>query len=138
MNLKRGLVAMLGAFVVLTASDFVIHHVWLREVYRASAAWWRPAAEMKSLMNFMFASEAVLAVLLTVVYAKGYEAGKGTTGQGFRFGVLMGLLLMLPPTLMKHFVYPYPVSLLLNWFLGGVVQMVLAGLVIGVLYQPEK
>lgn len=138
MNLKRWLMAMLGVFGVLVLSDHLIHGMWLKDFYRATPQWWRPAAQMQSLVGFMFASELTLAWLLPVVYAKGYQPGKGSLGQGFRFGVLMGLLLALPPSLLHYFVYPYPFSLILNWFVAGFVQIVIAGVIIGYLYKPEK
>ena len=136
MNLKRWVLATLGAFVVIAMADFVIHEVWLGEFYRMHAEWWRPADEMKARMGCMFTSHFLLAALLTVVYSKGYELGKGGLGQGLRFGLLMGLLLFLPKTFMMHFVYPYPVSLLVSWLIGEVIEVTLAGLMIGALYKP--
>ena len=130
--------ATVGGFVVLAASDFIIHQVWLGDFYRAHVGWWRPEAEMQPLMPFLFASNVVLAGLLAGIYSKGYEAGKGGVGQGFRFGVLMGLALYLPKVLMSYVVYPYPVSLLANWFMGGILEVTLAGMVIGALYKPKK
>ncbi len=138
MNLKRWAQATLGAFVAIFASDLLIHQVWLGKFYKAHAAWWRPAAQMESMMPLMFAAQLTLAALLTLVYAKGYEAGKGGAGQGFRFGVLIGLLLMLPCSLMNAVIYPYPMSLIVNWLIGGVTETVLAGTVIGALYRPAK
>ena len=138
MNLSRWARATLGAFVVLFASGFAIHHLWLGEFYKAHAAWWRPAAQMESMFPLMFASHLVLAALLTVVYAKGYEPGKAGIGQGFRFGVLIGLLIMLPSSLMNYVIYPYPMSLIVNWLIGGVAELALAGAVIGALYRPVK
>ena len=88
------------------------------------------------MMPLMFVAQLVLAALLAVVYAKGYEPGKGGAGQGFRFGVLIGLLLMLPCSLMNAVIYPYPVSLILNWLIGGLTEVTLAGTVIGALYKP--
>ena len=138
MSLKKWAVATLGAFVVLFASGFVIHHLWLGEFYKANASWWRPEAEMGSMMPLMFTSHLALAALLTVVYAKGYESGKGGIGQGFRFGILMGLLLTVPNSLMNYVIYPYPMSLIVNWLIGGVAELALAGAVIGALYRPAK
>lgn len=138
MNLKRWALATAGAFAVITAADVVIHEVWLGAFYRAHATWWRPAAEMQSLMSCMFASHLILAALLTWVYAKGYEKEKGAAWQGVRFGVLMGLLLFLPKMFMTHVVYPYPVSLLVNWLVGGLIEVTLAGAVIGLLYKTAK
>ncbi|MBI3312086.1 MAG: hypothetical protein HYZ88_00980 [Candidatus Omnitrophica bacterium] len=138
MSLKRWAVATLGAFVVITGADFVIHEVWLGAFYRAHPTWWRPAAEMNALMGCLFTSHFILAALLTLVYAKGYERGKGGIGQGVRFGVLMGLLLFLPKMLMLHVVYPYPASLLASWTIGGLLEITLASTVIGLLYHPAK
>ncbi len=138
MSFKRWVMATLGAFGVLAITDFVIHHVWLGQFYQLHAQWWRPAQEMQALRGVMVASEIALAVLLTFIYSKGYELRKQTLGQGFRFGFLMGLLLFLPSTLMQHFVYPYPMMLLFNWFIGGVIQLTLTGIMIGYLYKPAK
>ena len=138
MDLRRWAQATLGAFVAIFAAEFLIHQVWLGEFYRAHAAWWRPEAQMKSMMPLMFVSQLVLAALLSVVYAKGYEPGRGGAGQGFRFGVLIGLLLMLPCSLMNAVIYPYPMSLIVNWLVGGVAEIALAGTVIGALYRPAK
>lgn len=136
MSARRWGLAVIGAFGVLVMGDFLVHEVWLGAFYRQTAAWWRPAAQMSALMPLMLAGQVLLAVLLTIIYARGYEAGKGTLGQGFRFGVLMGLLLHLPKTFMTLFIYPYPVSLVLNWLIGGMAVTTLAGLVIGQLYVP--
>lgn len=137
LSVRRWGLAVLGAFAVLVIGDYLIHEVWLGAFYRQTAAWWRPGSEMKALMPLMLAGQLTLAALLTLIYAKGYEAGKGTLGQGFRFGVLTGLLLFLPKSFMLFFVYPYPVSLVLNWFIGGMIETTMAGLIIGQLYVPE-
>jgi hypothetical protein len=93
---------------------------------------------MQAMMPLMLVAQVSFAALLTLVYTKGYERGKGGLGQGFRFGVLMGLFLMLPYSLMHYAVYPYPASLILNWFIGGFAETILAGLVIGALYRPAS
>ena len=95
-SFKRWVMAMVGAFGVIAASDFVIHNLWLGEFYRRTAQWWRAPEEMQAMLGLMFVSEVLLAGLLAVIYTKGYEAGKAGIGQGFRFGVLMGLLLAVP------------------------------------------
>ena len=138
MDLRRFLLATAGAFAIIVICDLAIHQVWLGDFYRANASWWRPAEQMNALRGLMFASQALLAALLTFVYMKGYEPGKGSVGQGFRFGVLMGLLLAMPSNLMIIVVYPYPVTLALSWLVGTVVEMTLAGLMIGYIYKPTK
>ena len=138
MDLKRWLLAAAGAFGVIVVGAPVIHHVWLGDFYRANAQWWRPAAEMEAMRGLMFTSEALLAALLTFIYMKGYEPAKGSVGQGFRFGVLMGLLLAVPSNLMYVVVSPYPVTLVLSWLIGTLVEVTLAGIIIGYIYKPSK
>ena len=137
-DLKRWVRATIGAFATIFIGEFVIHELWLGGFYHAHASWWRAPQEMQALMGVLILSELTLAALLTLVYAKGYEPNKDAAGQGFRFGFLMGLLLYVPAVLMKHFVYPYPAPLLLNWLLGGLIEITAAGVVIGALYKPGK
>jgi len=137
MALRRWLLATAGAFAVIVLMDTVIHQVWLGDVYRANAQWWRPAGQMKSMMGLMLVSQALLAALLSFIYAKGYEPGKGDLVQGFRFGVIMGLLLGLPYNLMNFVVYPYPAFLILTWMGGTVIEMTMAGMMIGYVYKRK-
>ena len=138
MRLRQYLLAWISSFAVLVVGDTLIHRIWLGPFYQATAAWWRPAAQMQSFMHFMLLSQLTLAVLLTFIYTKGYEPRNGTLGQGFRFGVLMGLLLAVPQNLMNMFVYPYPPTLIINWIFGTLLEVTAAGMVIGLLYKPEK
>ena len=138
MRLRQYLLAWISAFAVLIVGGTLIHHIWLGPFYQATAAWWRPADQMRSLTHLMFLSQLSLAMLLTFIYAKGYEPRNGTLWQGFRFGVLMGVLLAVPQNLMNAFVYPYPPMLIISWILGTLVEVTVAGMVIGLLYKPEK
>lgn len=136
MQIGAWLKATLAAFVVIFGVEFAVHHVWLGEFYKAHAEWWRPEAEMQSKLPLLFVSQLLMAALLTVVYAKGYQPGRGNLGQGFRFGVLIGLLLTLPMSLMQHVLYPYPASLILAWLGAGLIEVALAGAAIGAFYKP--
>ena len=135
MDVRRLLRAVVAAFVVLVPVDFLIHEVWLGGFYRQHPEWWLPAAEMKARMPFMFLSHLALALFLALVYAKGYEEDKGRLSQGVRFGIVIGLLLQVPKQLMLYFVYPYPVSLLMAWGVGGLVETMLVGAALGALYR---
>lgn len=135
MDMKRWLLATAGAFGVILLGDTVIHHVWLGDFYRANAQWWRPAADMEAMRGLMFVSQALLAALLSFIYSKGYEVGKGDLVQGFRYGVIMGLLLGLPSNLMNFVVYPYPPFLTLTWMGGTVIEITIAGMMIGYIYK---
>lgn len=137
MSVKRWAMAALGAFGIIAMSDYLIHEIVLGEFYRTHAQWWRLPEEMQALSGFMIASQVALAVLLSLIYTKGYEPDRGRVAQGFRYGVLMGLLLTVPTGLMHFFVYPYPFSLVLSWLVGGLTEVTLAGIIIGFLYKTN-
>ena len=130
-------VAVFAGFIVLAAGDILIHRVWLRDLYDQLAQFWRPAAEMQARAWLPFLSEFALAFLLAHIYPMGYEKG-APAGEGLRFGILMGLLIYLPATLMKYYVYPFPNYLFIVWFLRGVGEVALAGLAIALAYKQIR
>jgi hypothetical protein len=138
MKVRKWLISALGAFIVIFVSDMLIHGVWLNEFYRVHSAWWLPVGQMQARIGFMVAGEMALALLMVLIYRQGHEAGKDNLFQGLRFGFLIGLLINLPSSLMLYDIYPYPASLLVAWFVGGVAELTFAGGVIGLLYKPAK
>ena len=138
MNLKRWALATVAAFPVILVTDFLLHHVWLGEFYRATAQWWAPETQMQSRMSFMFLGQSLGAALLALVYARGYEPKRGRALQGLRFGALIGALLAVPCNLISYVIYPYPAWLLVTWAVGMMVQVMLAGAAIGAVYRTGK
>lgn len=130
-------IAVLAGFAVLAVGDILIHRIWLKEIYGQLAQFWRAPEEMKTNAWIPFLAEFVLAYLLALIYPKGYEK-KGAVGEGIRFGILMGLLLHLPSTLIHYYVHPYPNYLLGVWFVGGVAEVVAASLAIAYAYEKGK
>ena len=128
--------AVLAGFIVLAAGDTLIHRIWLGGTYQQLAHFWRPAEEMRANAWLPFLSEFSLAFLLAVIFPIGYER-KTAAGQGLRFGILMGLLIYLPSTLMKYYLYPYPRFLFGIWFISGVLEVAVAGLAVSLIYQKE-
>ena len=53
MNIKRLILAIVVAFIVLWVTDFLIHGVWMTPDYRATQQLWRTDAEMTSRMGWM-------------------------------------------------------------------------------------
>ena len=138
MDTKSWLRAAIGAFAVVVATDFLVHHMWLGDFYRTHAGWWRPEAEMSSMMPLMLLAQMAFAALLALVYTRGYERKKEGMAQGLRFGILMGLFVAIPHSLMTYVIYPYPEPLVWSWFMGCLLKTVLAGVAIGALYKPAK
>ena len=124
--------AFVGAFLVILASDFVLHGVLLKDLYAQTASAWRSEADMQAHMGYMLAGQAIAALFLVWIFAKGYE-GKGL-GEGVRFGLLIGAFGS-AHCFIQYAVTPIPCSLLCAWVAGMLVQSVLAGLAAAAIYK---
>ncbi len=60
MNIKRLILAIVVAFIVLWVTDFLIHGVWMTPDYRATQQLWRTDAEMTSRMGWMLCAQLLL------------------------------------------------------------------------------
>ncbi|MDQ6989444.1 MAG: hypothetical protein Q9M19_06135, partial [Mariprofundaceae bacterium] len=55
---------------------------------------------------------------------------------GACFGLMVGLL-MAAPHLITYAVQPIPASLIGTWIVGGLLEAVLAGVIVASIYQPD-
>jgi len=53
MNIPRLLIAIVAGFIVIFATDWLIHGIWLVPDYEATKALWRPESEMQAHMHWM-------------------------------------------------------------------------------------
>src|SRR4030081_1253806 len=89
MNMKRLILAIALGFVVIFATDFLIHGVWLKPDYEATKAIWRPETEMQAHGYWFFIEEIICAATFVIFWAKGF-AGR-SVGTGVVLGLLVGL-----------------------------------------------
>lgn len=133
--MKRFVTAVVAVFFVQAVLEYLLHAVCLSGLYQATASLWRPMDEMRSLSWLMYVSYLVVAVVLTHIYSKGYESAKAGLPQGIRFGLIVGLFLSVPMALNCYAVMPISVDLAAGWFLGGLVEMTVAGAVLGLIWK---
>lgn len=135
MNIKRLILAILAGWVVIFATDFLVHHLWLGPLYEATKPLWRPEAEMNSRMCWMFFAQFLIVATFVLVWAKGF-AGR-TIGAAVVFGLLMGVFQQ-TWAMISFVVMPLPAELAIKWFLSGLVQAMLLGIVTSLVYKPAS
>ena len=135
MNPKRLVLAILVAFVFVVVSDILIHGVWLKPTYVATADLWRTDAEMQARMGWMFGAQFLAAMTFVVLWARGF-AEKACLRCALMYGLFMGLFSQ-AATLMTYVVTPVPAEIPLKWFFAGVAQAVLLGVVTFFVYRPK-
>ena len=134
MNTKRVIVACLVVFVFIFGYEFVFHGIIMKDTYVRTANLWRPEAEMRSYMPWLLLGQFVLAVMFCVIYALG-QTNRVGVAHGVGYGLLVGLLLS-SPSLIMYAVQPLPLSLIGAWIVAGLIEMMIAGAILGAIYRP--
>ncbi len=137
MNFRRRLAAGVVLGIVFILLEFLVHHVLLKSLYEGTQAIWRPRADIKPLFPLIPVAEFVFGMLFGVVYAQGYEPRREPLGQGFRYGLIMGLMLA-PMHLIWYVLLPVPADLGTAWFGASFLEMILLGLVASFVYKPAQ
>ena len=133
MNTKRWVITSIVVFVVHEVLAYLVHGVLLSGVYQATASLWRSMEEMNSMMWIMWVGDLVWVFLLVYIFTKGYEA-KGWM-EGLRFGLLFGVFFSLPMALGSYAMMPMPFSLAVYWFVFGVIEISILGIVTSLIYK---
>lgn len=128
---KRIVIAAVVIFVVWAALDFVIHGVILGSAYAATPQLWRPMAEMK--LAVMYVATLIAALTFAGVY--GWLIAPKSVAIGLRYGLLFGIGAGVAMGYGSYAVMPIPYEMALGWFLGTVVEAVVAGALAGLIIK---
>jgi hypothetical protein len=134
MNTKRLLLAILATFFTIFATDFLIHGVWMSPIYKANMTLWRSDDEMQTRMGWLIAGQLLAAVTFVLIWAKGF-AQAATMKGAVIYGLLMGLLGQ-SYTFITYAVQPKTQEIVWKWFISGVLQGVVVGIVTFLVYKP--
>jgi len=135
LNCKRLIIASLVIFVVVSALDYLVNNVILTSTYMSEPLkkLWRPDMMSKLWIGYVFS--LLSSLLFTYIFVKGYEA-KGLL-EGVRFGILIWLFMVVP---VSHGYYvvldKLPYSLCLQWCGYGLIEMLVAGILVAAIYKP--
>ena len=123
--------AIVFAFIADYVFNIVYHGNLMMADYAATSILWRSDEEMGSLYGICLAAHLIMISVIGLIFAKGYE-GKGYI-EGFRFGLLIGLLLS--ALNMVSFVHmPIPANILQGWVFGSLLEGQVIGLSLALIY----
>jgi hypothetical protein len=135
MNIKRVAITGLVVFIVFFILEMLVHGVWLQDLYHQTSGIWRPEADMNKMMWLMFIGQAIFAFAFTLIYACGFDPKKARLGQGLRYGLLMALLIAPNLSLCWYVILPIPQILATYWFAASAGEMLVLGLIAGLVYR---
>lgn len=136
-DMKGWLLNGLIVAVLYFGLDMFFHHYCMMKIYQANMQFFRPMEQMAGLRVFAYAGYLLFGLLFTCIFAKGVEAGKSRAGQGLRYGFLIGLLYWGANLLISYPFMPLPNELYIDWFAIGMVEFIVLGFVLGMVYKPK-
>ncbi len=135
MNTKKMIIAVIAVFILLEATNFLIHGLFLSKTYEGLTDVFRPMEEMSSMMWRMWIADLVWSFFFVFIFIKGYQ-NKGIL-EGVRYGVYIALFMNFVAAVAQNAVYPIPDTLALQWFIYGSIQSILLGVVTALIYKPK-
>jgi len=129
--LKRAIFAVVAVFIIWSILDFLIHGVLLKSTYESTAHLWRPMQEMN--MPLMYFVTLVFAICFVAIY--GLLIEQNSLVSGIKFGVLFGLATGISMGFGSYSYMPIPISLAWSWFFGTWVEVIVAGVTVGMLMR---
>lgn len=130
--MKRILMATVAIFIAWSVMDFVIHGILLKPTYDATASMWRPMEEMN--MPLMYLVTLVIAVCFVLIYQMIERKSLAT---GIKYGLLFGIAFGVSMGLGSYSYLPIPMSLAWGWLGGTLVELLVAGVIVGMLVKSD-
>lgn len=131
MNVKKYIIASIAVYIVFMILDYVIHGVILSDTYMSMEGVWRP--DMENYMWIMWVTSLVFSFSFVYIFTKGYE-GKGIA-EGIRYGLIIGIFVMFIGMFNQYASYPISLSLTIQWFIYGLIELMAAGAVTALIYK---
>lgn len=135
MDMKKFLVAVVVAYVLLIATTYFVHGIWLRWIYDLYPDSWRPMSQQVAKAWILLAGRLLFTVMFVWVYLRGMEK-KPWIGQGIRYGGVIWLLVSVPAILSMYVLFRVPYQLALIWMSVTLIQVVLMGLIVAYFLRP--
>jgi MFS family permease len=139
MNYSRLALAALGAFAayfILGGLSFALFPA-LADEFRKYPAVYRPQDGMKRVMPAGMAAMLLAMLVLAVIYAMLYKGGSGVV-EGARFGALIGVFSICSFVVHNYVNLNIGLKLTVEQAVAYFIEWVVAGIVIGLIYQPMR
>lgn len=81
----------------------------------------------------MYIANLVFAFLFVYIFIKGFYNGK--IGGGLLFGLIIGIAIAGVGMFNQYVVYPVTFQLVLQWFVYGLIQYIICGMVAALIYK---
>jgi len=137
MNYARLALAAVVATVVDACYGFTVYGMLLAGEFGKYPSVYRAADAGQAYLPLMFGGLLVAIVVVTTMYAKGYEGGSGAA-EGLRFGLMLGVFVFFAFGGVNYAVLNIGRRLAIYAAIAGLIEWTLVGLAIGLVYKPSQ
>src|SRR5262249_8759384 len=134
MNHKRGVIALIVAFVFIFGFGYVWHGMLMKSAYMETASLWRTDSDFMSHFGLLVLGHLVMAFAFTGLYIS--KVGVHGVGIGFGYGIVFGIFCV-GIDLMRFAVEPLTIKILGMWIAGSLICFAIMGALIGAIYKPK-
>jgi len=133
---KKYFISSIVIFIAWMAGSFLIHEILLGSEYESVAHLYRSNTDMESKTIWMMIAHILMAFAFVWIFLRGLAKGPYLS-QGFRFGLAITLLAVLPMYMIYYVIMPLPESLVLKQIIfDGLLTMSLA-IILSFIYRKE-
>lgn len=132
MNIKRYFLAVVSLFIFIFGYEFIVHGHLLMSMYGKTPNVWRNYSQMQNFIPFNIGVMVFLSFWITFIFTQFFKSGGWKNGLyfGFYVGVLSGI-----QAAGAYYYLPISFVLALAWFVFGVIESMVGGLLIGCIYR---
>ena len=133
--MKRFILAFIAAFIFIFLWGWLYNGVLLKDVFAEAQSLFRRREEMMGLFHWIIIGQAGLALAFVMIYASGFVGG------GIAAGVRLGIMLEILAIGARCAIYatqPFPAKLLVLISVGGFIEMIVTGVIVGAIYKPAS
>src|SRR5215471_17483524 len=131
--MKRFILAFIAAYVFIFFWGWLLNGILLKDIYAETPNLWRSQSEMMSLFHWIIIGQALIVFSFVMIYASGFAGG------GVIAGIRLGILLEIAAIGMRmgfYAVQPFPGKLIVYGSIGGLIEMLIVGAIVGAIYKP--
>jgi len=133
MNIPKFLLAVVAVFIFMFFFGYFFHDVLLKETYaQLPAGLSRTTEDFKSHFAWLVVGQIIFALAFACIIV----SSSSGVGGGVKYGIKVGILLI-GTYLLAYAVHPYSMSIIVYWSIGGLVEMAIAGAIVGAIYKPS-
>jgi hypothetical protein len=133
MNHKRGVIALIVAFLFVFFFGFVWHGMLMKPAYNEIASHWRTDADFQSHFWILIVGHFLMAFAFTGLYIS--KVGINSPGTGIGYGIVIGIL-CIGLNLLRFTTEPITSKILCMWIAGDLIMFAVLGALVGAIYKP--